>query len=148
MAELIDYSQYGQPAEEEKDVTITPTQKVESGLIDYSEYTPETTTSSIIPPKKNTYEGIKSDANMRARAVRFAKNHLGHDNINEDEAIDEFIDASPEFKAAFEIYEDFTDNSRSPENFPTVVSNETGGATMAFYDGSDWRRIQDRAVIS
>ena len=28
------------------------------------------------------------------------------------------------------------------------VSNETGGATMAFYDGSDWRRTQDRAVIS
>ena len=28
------------------------------------------------------------------------------------------------------------------------VSNETGGATMAFYDGSDWRRVQDRAVIS
>ena len=28
------------------------------------------------------------------------------------------------------------------------VSDETGGATMAFYDGSDWRRIQDRAVIS
>lgn len=28
------------------------------------------------------------------------------------------------------------------------VSDETGGATMAFYDGTDWRRIQDRAVIS
>ena len=28
------------------------------------------------------------------------------------------------------------------------VSNETGGATMAFYDGTNWRRIQDRAVIS
>lgn len=28
------------------------------------------------------------------------------------------------------------------------VSNEAGGATMAFYDGSNWRRIQDRAVIS
>lgn len=28
------------------------------------------------------------------------------------------------------------------------VSDETGGATMAFYDGSNWRRIQDRAVIS
>lgn len=28
------------------------------------------------------------------------------------------------------------------------VSNETGGATMAFYDGSNWRRVQDRAVIS
>jgi len=28
------------------------------------------------------------------------------------------------------------------------VSNETGGATMAFYDGSNWRRITDRAIIS
>ncbi len=28
------------------------------------------------------------------------------------------------------------------------VSNETGGATMAFYDGTNWRRTQDRAVIS
>ena len=28
------------------------------------------------------------------------------------------------------------------------VSNETGGATMAFYDGSNWRRVQDRAIIS
>jgi hypothetical protein len=28
------------------------------------------------------------------------------------------------------------------------VSDETGGATMAFYDGTDWRRIQDRQVIS
>lgn len=28
------------------------------------------------------------------------------------------------------------------------VSDETGGATMAFYDGTNWRRVQDRAVIS
>lgn len=28
------------------------------------------------------------------------------------------------------------------------VSNETGGATLAFSDGSDWRRVQDRAVVS
>jgi hypothetical protein len=28
------------------------------------------------------------------------------------------------------------------------VSNETGGATVAFSDGSSWRRVQDRAVIS
>jgi len=48
------------------------------------------------------------------------------------QAIDEFIDASPEFKIAFEIYEDFTDSSRSPENFPTVVSNETGQYPNAF----------------
>ena len=28
------------------------------------------------------------------------------------------------------------------------VSNETGGATIAFSDGSVWRRCQDRAVVS
>lgn len=28
------------------------------------------------------------------------------------------------------------------------VSNEAGGATLAFSDGSDWRRVQDRAVVS
>lgn len=28
------------------------------------------------------------------------------------------------------------------------VSDETGGATMAFYDGTDWRRIQDRQIVS
>lgn len=28
------------------------------------------------------------------------------------------------------------------------VSDETGGATLAFSDGSDWRRVQDRAVVS
>lgn len=28
------------------------------------------------------------------------------------------------------------------------VSNEAGGATLAFSDGTDWRRVQDRAVVS
>jgi hypothetical protein len=28
------------------------------------------------------------------------------------------------------------------------VSNETGGATVAFSDGTSWRRCQDRAVVS
>ena len=28
------------------------------------------------------------------------------------------------------------------------VSNETGGAVMAFSDGSNWRRITDRAIVS
>lgn len=28
------------------------------------------------------------------------------------------------------------------------VSDETGGATLAFSDGSDWRRVQDRAIVS
>lgn len=28
------------------------------------------------------------------------------------------------------------------------VSNESGGATLAFSDGTNWRRVQDRAIIS
>lgn len=29
-----------------------------------------------------------------------------------------------------------------------IVSNETGGLTVAFSDGTNWRRVQDRAVVS
>jgi hypothetical protein len=28
------------------------------------------------------------------------------------------------------------------------VSNESGGATLAFSDGTNWRRVQDRAIVS
>lgn len=28
------------------------------------------------------------------------------------------------------------------------VSNETGGATVAFSDGTNWRRVQDLAIVS
>ena len=28
------------------------------------------------------------------------------------------------------------------------VSNETSGATVAFSDGTNWRRCQDRAIVS
>lgn len=28
------------------------------------------------------------------------------------------------------------------------VSNETGGATLAFHDGTNWRRVQDRNIIA
>jgi hypothetical protein len=28
------------------------------------------------------------------------------------------------------------------------VSDETSGPTIAFSDGTDWRRVQDRAVVS
>lgn len=29
-----------------------------------------------------------------------------------------------------------------------TVSDETGGHTVAFSDGTNWRRVQDRAVVS
>lgn len=28
------------------------------------------------------------------------------------------------------------------------VSDESGGATLAFGDGTNWRRVQDRAIVS
>jgi len=28
------------------------------------------------------------------------------------------------------------------------VSDETGGATLAYSDGTNWRRVQDRAIVS
>ena len=28
------------------------------------------------------------------------------------------------------------------------VSDETGGATLAFSDGTNWRRVQDRAIVA
>lgn len=29
-----------------------------------------------------------------------------------------------------------------------LVTDETGGATLAYSDGTDWRRVQDRAIVS
>lgn len=29
-----------------------------------------------------------------------------------------------------------------------IVTNEAGGATLAFSDGTNWRRVQDRAIVS
>jgi hypothetical protein len=36
----------------------------------------------------------------------------------------------------------------SPAGMLIYVSDETGGAVPAFSDGSDWRRVTDRAVVS
>ena len=38
--------------------------------------------------------------------------------------------------------------SASPAGRIVYVSDETGGATVAFSDGTNWRRVQDRAVVS
>lgn len=38
--------------------------------------------------------------------------------------------------------------SASPAGQMVYVSNEAGGAVMAFSDGTNWRRVTDRAVIS
>jgi len=41
------------------------------------------------------------------------------------------------------MYSDGTDFSSI-----IYVSDETGGSTLAFTDGTNWRRVQDRAIIA
>lgn len=36
----------------------------------------------------------------------------------------------------------------TPAGQMIYVSNEIGGATLAFSDGTNWRRVQDRAIVS
>lgn len=38
--------------------------------------------------------------------------------------------------------------SASPEGQMIYVTDETGGAVPAFSDGTNWRRVTDRAVVS
>ena len=39
-------------------------------------------------------------------------------------------------------------SASSYETAIIYVSDETGGATLAFSDGTNWRRVQDRAIVS
>lgn len=68
------------------------------------------------------------------------------------------LDANP-YKGDFEYIletKGVTHDSFRVANLPNAgipgqmiyVSNESGGATMAFSDGSNWRRITDRAIVS
>ncbi len=38
--------------------------------------------------------------------------------------------------------------SAEPAGQLVYVSNEAGGAVLAFSDGTNWRRVTDRAVVS
>ena len=60
-----------------------------------------------------------------------------------------------DFEHILKLYGDFYDHYTVSALPPVTVSgqmiyvsDETSGATMAFSDGSNWRRIQDRAVVS
>jgi len=39
-------------------------------------------------------------------------------------------------------------SSSDPFSSLIFVYNETGGATLAFSDGTNWRRVQDRIIVS
>jgi hypothetical protein len=52
---------------------------------------------------------------------------------------------------AFELESSLVANLPSAANLEghiLYVSDESGGATVAFSDGTDWRRVQDRAIVS
>ena len=39
-------------------------------------------------------------------------------------------------------------SATAAEGAVIYVSNETGGAVLAFSDGTNWRRVTDRAIVS
>ena len=43
---------------------------------------------------------------------------------------------------------DATEYYHEDRMFLIGVTDETGGATLAFSDGTNWRRVQDRAIVS
>lgn len=56
-----------------------------------------------------------------------------------------------------DIQQKFNDTDFTVATLPTAsenkgrqiyVDDETGGATLAFSDGTNWRRVQDRVVVS
>ncbi len=59
----------------------------------------QTATPAFTPPKEGfTYEQFTQSPELKAAAMRFARNRLGYDNISEDEAIDETIEHFRQFK--------------------------------------------------
>lgn len=52
------------------------------------------------------------------------------------------VERMPEYVVA-----EVPDPARHPREW-IYVSNEAGGATPAFSDGTNWRRTSDRAIIS
>ena len=68
-------------------------------VIDETETTTPTATPAFNPPKEGfTYEQFQQSPELKAAAIRFAKDRLGYDNISEEEAIDETIEHFREFK--------------------------------------------------
>ena len=64
-------------------------------------------------------------------------------------AIEEFVERRRNVPAGLPIY--IVADVPAAANWTgclIYVSDETGGATVAFSDGSDWRRVQDRAVVA
>ena len=59
----------------------------------------EVATPAFTPPKKGfTYEQFQQTPELRAAAVRFAKDRLGYDMITEEDAVDETLEHFRQFK--------------------------------------------------
>jgi hypothetical protein len=57
-------------------------------------------------------------------------------------------DAEPKPQQELPKYTVATLPSAETEALLIYVVDEAGGPTVAFSDGTDWRRVQDRAVVS
>lgn len=73
--------------------------------------------------------------------------HIAWKTIAEALGIDNVEDSQLIFQAKTYTVATVPSASDYPRGI-IYVSDETGGATIAFSDGTSWRRVQDRAVIS
>lgn len=60
-------------------------------------------------------------------------------------------DGTERAQAPLPLFQSTVANLPDPELWTAgilYVSNESGGAVLAFSDGTDWRRVTDRAIVS
>ncbi len=72
---------------------------------------------------------------------------LGNDNVSEVFSSGSFVSGSFIRPKAFTVAT-VPNAATSGAGAIVYLSNESGGANLAFSDGTDWRRVSDRAVIS
>ena len=87
---------------EDEDVKVdsVATSEDDSFFLSEDEVTTKETASPVFTPPKEgmTYEQLQASPELKAAAVRFAKDRLGYDSITEADAIDETLEHFRQFK--------------------------------------------------
>mgnify|MGYP003131703314 FL=1 len=92
-SDIVDLSEYFNEEDAPKSLQESISNEEKESIVDLSEYfttTPKISLENI--PQKITYDGIKQNDAIKTMAIRFAKNHLGYEDIDGEEAIDEMIE--------------------------------------------------------
>lgn len=101
---------------------------------------------------------LTASVGVYGRAVNGGAGVLGEsskpfndDNLQNDCAAFKSLNGDCDFRNSIVYFKTFTVStlpSASIAGGMIYVSNESGGAVMAFSDGTNWRRVTDRAIVS